>query len=112
MTIMRLEPTEMQRRVRAMMAYADVERDAVARHVGVSPSTIDRYSTQKPPVRPRPDYIELIAEACKLPVAFVYADFSRLAELVPRPRDGARLPERLPDLPGEAEERARGSQGA
>lgn len=89
---------EVARRVRAAMAYLDVDRLELARILNISPATLDRISGKRSGLPRGATEREqaLIAEACGLPPDWFRCDLDRLNEiplpgaLVSRPETSAR----------------------
>lgn len=68
-----------------MLAYADISQQEIADKLGVSKATIGRMAGGRKDSKKRPDiaYLVAVSQATRLPMAFFYADFSRLDEIVP-----------------------------
>lgn len=102
---------ETQRRVRAAIAYADREQHEIAASLDIAPRTLERWKADGVP-RKKVN-LPLLANECGLPPAFFYADFAQLAAIVPTSQDATRpAPPSHTPLPGDTEDRRRGSEGA
>jgi hypothetical protein len=95
------------RRVRAALAYADIPALEVWSRLKGSKqrttTTLDRWKKYGIPTTQPKSTANQLAEVCGLPAAFFYADFSRLAEIVPvEDADALALTDRGPDPAGTA----------
>jgi transcriptional regulator with XRE-family HTH domain len=70
------------RRVRAAVAYSNLRLRELAEQLGSSERTIQRWGNVGLPT-PAQRITPALAEACDLPEASFYADFTRLREIVP-----------------------------
>lgn len=102
-----LDGRETQKRARALLAYANIELRELAEQLGVSEDTMGRHAGKRSDYAKNPNigFLATIAERAKVPMEFFYADFDRMAEIVPAGTMviGPRVaPPEMPPLPGES----------